>query len=334
MKIDSSVFVYPMSNLNKIDLEHPYIGGLCSALMSAKFNIVNYGKKSKIGIIDVINYKFDIIYLNWVEDIAKGKFGFFQFLFTIFFIYYSKILNKKIVWTHHNVHSHVGVNFFNTFMTNFLIRNSTHIVIHTEESKKYIDQKYWDKLHYFFHPITDFSDSILSSNKPYYDILMWGAVRQSKAIDTFLEYLEKHQLLEKIKIHIVGKIQDPILKQKILRFQSSSIVIEDRFVDTNELQVLHSNARFVIFSYAGSSVLNSGVVVKSLPMMTRIIGPNKGSFVDLNRLGLLEVYNVFQDVIEIILHYDKKKNNKGSIKDFCREHTWVKMGVFLDKTLK
>ncbi|WP_373941210.1 glycosyltransferase [Polaribacter sejongensis] len=302
------VYIYPMVSAVDLEVKHPYIFNLSNALKD-KFTICNYGRKTKAGIFDMYRYlgKTDIVYLNWIEDIGRGKLSYIQLFFFIVFIFMAKISGIKIIWTHHNVKSHYESSWMNVFLTKFLIKNVDKIVIHTKQSKKYISEQYWGKMIYFFHPITDLSKEIKKNKEVKYDILIWGGIRRSKGIEVFLKHLYTNPNYRNIKVKIVGKINEDKLKKEIKSFLTPNILLEDRFVEDDELQLLHSEAKFVLFPYTGESVLNSGVVVKSLPLKTRIIGPDKGAFKDLADLGLIDVYKEFSDILTILQKNVKKK---------------------------
>lgn len=324
------VYIYPMVSAADLEVKHPYVFNLSNALKD-KFTICNYGRKTKAGIFDMYGYlgKMDIVYLNWIEDIGRGKLSYIQLFFFIVFIFIAKISGIKIIWTHHNVKSHSASSWMNVFLTNFLIKRVDRIVIHSKQSKKYILEKYWDKMIYFFHPVTDLSKEIKEIKETKFDLLIWGGIRRSKGVEVFLKFLHNNSNYRNIKVKIVGKINDQELKKEIKSFLTPNILLEDRFVEDEELQSLHSEAKFILFPYTGESVLNSGVVVKSLPLKTRIIGPNKGAFKDLGDLDLIDVYNEFSDILNIL---DKEVNNK-SVDDFCNYFTWNNFGLFLKKEI-
>lgn len=324
-----------MSKAENIEQEHPYIANLSKVLLP-NFSVINYGKKSRVGFLDIFIYlrKTDIAYLNWIEDFANSKFATLRFSILFIILQILKLFKIRIVWTHHNLHSHKGKTFFNSVLTKLLIKQSTYIIIHTLESQKYIEERYWRKIHYFFHPITCIKDKDYSRNKEY-DILIWGSVRKSKGIEEFLKFSANSIYAKSIKIKIVGRIGDPRLREKIMIFKSKNIDIENRYVEDEELPALHAKARFVFFSYTGSSVLNSGVVTKSLPLDAHVLAPNKGSFVDLKNNGLIYTYETFEEALYIVSNYDKYKPlQKGAILDFCEKYSWTNFGNFLSTTLK
>jgi hypothetical protein len=269
-----------------------------------------------------------------VEDTGSGKLGTLKVVYFIFVALFFKLTGKKIVWTHHNIHSHSGPNFYNKFLSVFLMKNADLIVIHTLESKRYISETYWHKLRYFFHPITDYSrDDVVRNTAPRYDILMWGAIRRSKGVENFLKYLKEKTLLTQYSIHIIGKISDSKLKRELLQYaDNENIIIEDRFIETSELHKLHIEAKYIFFSYTGGSNLNSGVVVRSLPLGRTIICPDKGGFKDLYHNGLVETYTTYDDVLTIIK--SGKTIESSKIGKFCQEHTWEKFGEFLNSELR
>lgn len=315
-------------------LEHnPYVYNLAQSL-AKNFDIVNYGNNNIKGFLDIIPYFFktDIFFFNWIENISSKKNVFFMF-----FIFIAKLFGKKIVWTHHNVHSHYqDISSHNSYLIKALVQYSDYIIFHTKESYNILAIDQSDKrVLYFFHPFFELPTISTSSIQTYtYDLLIWGNVRKSKGIHSFLNDLSKTGNLNKLKIKIIGKFESEEYYNYFAKnYNLPNINIEDIFISSEDLNRLHAESRYVFFPYSGTSVLNSGALITSLPKLRPIIGPNKGAFKELSDLGLINTYEKSEDVINIV-----KSNNPYSIdykrlESFCNTHTWDKFSEFIAKKL-
>jgi hypothetical protein len=317
-----------------LQANNPYLYNLSKSLQK-NFEVVNYGQNIKGGILDIAKYfgKSDIFYFNWLENISKPK----ALVFAAF-TKLAKALGKKIVWTHHNVHSHYTRGQKSQFLIEFLIKNVDHIVIHTKESYNILGCSKSDpRVHYFFHPFFSGVSEISSGNvSPKYDLLIWGNVRRSKGVDQFLDYLKKTNKLNRYRILIIGKFEsDEYFSEIQASFQSNSIIIRNEFVSSSDLDQLHQQARYVFFPYTGSSVLNSGALITSIPKLVPIIGPNKGAFKELGELKLIETYENFENVTDLIESGNgSQAKNVEHVKQFCEQHSWELFADFLQKKIK
>lgn len=332
--MDNSIYMYPMRNVADLKAKNPYVFHLCSGLLCS-FKIVNYGKDITGGVLDVIKYfsKCSKLYFNWVESMPLTQVPFFLLIFLI-----SKIFGKRVIWTHHNVHPHKTNNIVSRFVIQLLIRYADFVVIHTRESLPLLtSRRNKDSIIYFFHPFFTeklFTGTEVSDDKEF-DLLIWGNVRKSKGVEGFLDYLKETNQLNRYKIKVIGKFESLEYYNAINQdYQSPNLYIENGFIGSDELQKYHQKSRFIFFPYTGSSVLNSGAVITSLPYNVPIIGPNVGAFKELGQLGYIYTYKSFSDVFK----YLETNNIEDSIAHeslhaFIQDHTWQKFGKYLKKHL-
>lgn len=311
----------------------PYMFNLTESLKN-HHTIVNYGIDTKYGILDCFKFFFksDILYFNWIEDISV-----FQIPFFILMLILTKFFKKKIVWTHHNVHPHRGRNFVSMIVMNLLQRCSDIIVIHTETSKEILGQNSRpSKVFYYFHPFFQQYYDNREIISPKYDLLIWGNVRKSKGVDVFLEYLDKNGLLDAFRIRIIGRFSDTEffhdLKKKLSMY--GNIEIDNEFVDDVKLKSLHMDSRYVLFIYTGTSVLNSGALIKSLPWGTSVIGPNAGAFKELAKDNAIFSYNDFGDIIELLQNKTQFVPNVSFLADKIENSSWNEFVIKLSQKLK
>lgn len=310
----------------------PYIYNLSTALLN-DFSVVNYGKPTTGGVLNIARYifKVDMLFFNWIEDISITRIPIFIFFYVI-----AKLFNKKIVWTHHNVHPHRSNGKDGFFLMKFLIKRADYIIIHTKESYPLLNAEENDKrILYYFHPFftQKINDQLPYKEKPV-DLLIWGNVRKSKGVDHFLDFLSKNNLLDEFKIKIVGKFEsDSYYQDVIKKYTCSNISIDNKFITNIELDDLHRECRYVFFPYTGTSVLNSGALITSFPKAAPIIGPNVGGFKELGELKLINIYNDFTDVVNILRQNKKFEIDNSAVREMVNRYTWAGLSKFLKDSL-
>lgn len=324
--------MYPMRSEHDLKIRNPYIFHLCGAL-AKHYNIVNYGKPTPGGPINILSYisQARIFYLNWVENSSGAKGIAFIAIF-----YFLKMLGKKVVWTHHNVHPHNQSSFICNSIIKLLTNKSDRIIIHTTESYQYLNlRKNNPRVFYFFHPF--FCENMIKSKAGtafQYDLLIWGNVRKSKGVDKFLQYLVENKLVDAFKVKIIGKFESTQYFEEFRkRFNSEFIDIQNQFLDEEMFSILHQTSRFIFFPYTGTSVLNSGALIKSLAMNTPIIGPNVGAFKEMADKGYIFKYHSFSEVVSLMKSGDRTAPDTGTLSRFIMEHSWTNFGHALRKNL-
>jgi beta-1,4-mannosyltransferase len=322
-----NVYIYPLTAFRHKLIPNPYLDNFMNALES-HFYFVNRKRPATSGIFDVIQYvnQIDYIFLNWVEDIPDKKGGITQMLFFILLIQLLKIRKIKIVWTLHNKMSHYKSNYrLKRFLFRFLFRKSDYIITHAREGILYAKEnklKDIGKMMYFPHPL---EKKFLSFSKnPTTDILIWGSIIPYKGIDKFLEYLHEHGLQNKYKIKIIGEIRPPAYQDKILTLCNENIEVVNRYIPEDELKQYIADSGIVLFTYAGDSVLSSGVLMDNLSYGAKLLAPCVGAFKDANVDGLIDTYVSYNDLIPLL---DKKsnsneRNNLDILSEFIDKSNW------------
>ncbi|QDH80804.1 glycosyltransferase [Echinicola soli] len=328
-----SVYVFPMRRREDLEKKSPYINHLTKYL-SERFKVINYGRKPKLGVMDIFfnSRKADIFMFNWAEN-KTGIQGWVLWLS----IHWLKLNSKKIVWTHHNVHPHKANSFVCRLLMDTIKDKSDKIIIHTQESKKHFTSREIGKMLYFFHPLFDRDPLFLEDQDvpKTTDILVWGRVRKSKGVDDFLQFMKERKLFEKYRVRVVGKFEEGTFPGYLREYSHDNLLLEDRFVTEEELNALHREAKFVFFPYTGSSVLNSGALISSIPRMTPIIGPRVGAFKELSDRKLIFSYDVMDDLENYLESAQavSPEENKAKVRAFFGEYTWSKFSEFLSHNL-
>lgn len=309
---------------------NPYLFNLSSSLQK-HFTIVNYNRPQKNSLSDLIRFFFqtDIFYFNWIENVASMP----GFIFLSIFLKMAKAFNKKVVWTHHNIHPHSANSNMGDKLIRLFASESDYVVTHTRLSAGLLKMNSSDsRLAYFFHPFfSQPRESAINTFKKY-DLLIWGNMRKSKGIDDFMEYLSQNSLLDKYRIKIIGKFESENYFEEFQSlYRGAYIEFENRYADTEELKTLHQQSKFVFFPYTGSSVLNSGALITSLPYGATIIGPRNGAFTEIGKAGLIHLYSDFKEVAEYIDNFSEDNTTDLSLlKQYCSAHTWDKFSEFIN----
>lgn len=319
-----ALFIYPRPKTN-LGGNNPYIKNLARHL-SEYFYIMNQKDEKGIDLLAMYKYFFrcHYYYLNWFENIPNYRYGQIKFILAVIFLFLTRIFpRKKIIWTHHNIQVHLNENQRTRFLKNFFLRNADLIIGHTSYSKELLAQyRKNNPVFNFFHPMQKCSSEPFTFHDKQYDILIWGKMSPYKGVLELLDYLQTRGKLNHYKVLIAGKFMQNYYYEKVRTYQSDNVIIENRYIEEQELVTLHKKARYVIFPYLLDSVLNSGAMAYTLEMKhPGIIGPNQGAFSDLAQKGLILTYNHYRDLTD---HIDNRRapSNVSLIDRFCREHTW------------
>ncbi|MCE6992752.1 glycosyltransferase [Dyadobacter sp. CY323] len=325
------VYLYPMRNLKDLEEKSPYMHNLSKGLVT-NFDVVNYGIPTRNGMLDVFKFftKADVLYFNWIENITWHQLPLLAALVVI-----SKIAGKKVIWTHHNVHPHKGDTWAGKLVVRVMKNWSSVIVFHTRESYNILSLTQEDKrILDYFHPFFEntFNGSALEIK---YDVLIWGNVRESKGVREFLDYLQIKKKTEHFNVKLIGKFSNDQFYYKLKEQYAAypNINIENEFVENGKLKTLHKQSRYVLFIYSGSSVLNSGALIKSIPWGTTVIGPNNAAFKELGERGVILTYNSFDDIIKILEDKEFNKIDKEAVAEMVRQYSWDDLGKKLSTLL-
>ncbi len=329
MKSAKRICIYPMRGKESLEKKSPYIYHLCEAILP-HFEIVNYGKNDGFSIRSLFKYFFqsDIFMFNWIENVAgKQRYLLVPLLFLI------KLFGKRIIWTHHNIHPHRAKSHGPNFTMNFMIRYADIVITHTSESQRHLNKRRGEIFN-FFHPF--FVNNILPKEKTdqaeiQYDLLIWGTYRESKGIDKFLDHLKNKNL--HYKVLMAGQFNTDSLYREYIEKYGDSITILNMYLEDKDLLKFHHSSRYIFFAYTGSSVLNSGALIRSLPYGTPIIGPDVGGFKELGESGYILNYKSFDD-IDNILKNNEIPSNLDQMNDLISKYNWSNFGIELASSIQ
>jgi beta-1,4-mannosyltransferase len=297
-------------------------------ILSEEFTVIN--KSTKLGMFDLFRKlpKCDIIYFNWIADLADKRLGYLQIPVLFFILVCSKILNIKIAWFIHNDVSHTPKNWF----AKKLIRRM--MMLFADVSFSHSNElsliKKLPEIKVFDHPMEelDMIDNIVS---PSYDALIWGSVSQYKGISEFVEFNAATEKLNEQCILIAGKFSSENLYKNIESLKKDNLEIVNKVVEEDELIDLFTRSRYIIFCYRSASVLSSAALCKTLSHGKTIIGPNIGAFKELGRKGLIYTYESFEELAEMLGRFKSSPEfiDQRLIKDYTQQTSWTSFKDFL-----
>jgi len=324
------IYIYPNTARTENTIPNPYLTNLVNSLKKY-YTFVNINHPSSIGIFDIIKYyrKLDYLMLNWIGNLPDNKSGLSQSIFLVVLLLITKTTKKSVIWTIHNKISHSESKLLiKKIIFKLMILLSDYIITHSKEGIEYLAELSPNKIYkvtYYPHPVNKLQ--IIKSKTIKYDILIWGTIIIYKGIDKFLEFLDKKHLLNKYKILIIGKSHSNEYFKKLLNYSNDRIIIKNRYVSEDELKVLISQSKLVLFTYNKSSVLSSGILMDTLSYGAKIIGPHSGAFKDLAEENLIATYKNFDNLLEIIdEEILNERTNTEKIRTFINNNTWSKFG--------
>lgn len=266
-----------------------YIDLLKEMLQNANFNINEYSK------LQLILKKTDFIVLNWIESQIQSKFILFSLVKFGLLYTYIILLNRRsnIIWIMHNKKPHDSNGFdyiLSKKIMDLLINKSKVIIIHSNESKKFLPNNpvILNKIIYIPHPNYCNSYGKILNNKTSdktLSIVFFGAINKYKNIDILIDVV-KDLYNYPIKLQIFGNGNSEIINQIKLKIKNvDNITGEFRFINDEEIPYIFSNTHIVVTPYDLNSSLNSGTNILAFSYAKTILGPYNGTLQDMNEIN-------------------------------------------------
>lgn len=321
MQNKKTLYLYPFTKATLRQGGNTYIPDLIQYL-SRHFKIAN--KQTSLGLLDVILKmpKCDVIYFNWVEDVADKKFGALQVALLSIILVFSKISNKKIVWFLHNNLSHKRKNQWLKKRVVTLMKNYADIVL--SHSKEAHIEGLKPKIQVFDHPVEAYKP--VQPAAPYtYDLLIWGTVSPYKGVNEFLLFNNNTPSLHQYKIMVAGKFVSQEYFEAIKKIKTANVFVENKILSEEELVQLFAESRYVLFTYNATSVLSSAALCKTLSYGKTIIGPNAGAFKELGSKGLIYNYTSFDELEHLLNNMQTSETDlvhSHKLQEYISTHSW------------
>jgi glycosyltransferase involved in cell wall biosynthesis len=330
------IYLYPITSRGEDISANPYISNLSDAIKSLG-EIININKPSGSGIFQMLFYfpKYNILFLNWIENLPDRKGGIIQSFLLFFLISLCRLTGKKVIWVMHNKVSHSKTNYrIKRILFKYLLRKSHLILTHSTEGIRYANSllsKPGNNIHYIPHPFARNCISTTNETHPKYDFLIWGSMVPYKAVDVFLNYLQESGQQDDFRIKIIGRFSSESYLEKVRNIAGKKTEIVNRFASNKELKELISMSRFVLFTYHDNSVLSSGALMDTICYGGNVIGPSTGAFADLAEEKLIFNYKTYADIPGFLKsnHHLKLKEVNLLRKEFINLNTWDSFGIKL-----
>jgi glycosyltransferase involved in cell wall biosynthesis len=322
------IYLYPISARNdKIVSFNPYTFDFVDYI-GEYYEVVNKNNPSGKGILNILWYlfKIDYVFLNWIENLPEKKAGTFQSLFFLTLVFFFRLTRVKIVWIMHNKLSHNKDHLFlKKIIFNTLISHADFIISHSNEGISYagsIKPGSEKRTHYFPHPVKD--RRMETNEEKQFDILIWGTLSPYKGILEFLRLLHEKDLQNKYTILVIGISTSKEYYDSLLQYTNDNITLKDDFLSDDILRSLINQSKIVLFTYAKSSILSSGVLMDSIGFGATVVGPYVGAFADLSKEGIISTYHDTVDLFAVIDGLIAKQENYDTpqIEDFLKANSW------------
>lgn len=334
--------VFPYLKLDAKVKANPYIHDFVRSLNDrSDSTVVNYPHKNPLLSILYPKRWGDVFIFNWFESIPDFKWGIFQSIIAVLFVLILSIFKKKIVWVLHNKMPHsVKHQGFKMYLMSFIAKRSTIIITHASDGVELVKKHFpssAQKIYYLDHPTKNRLDLREECSKVVYDLLIWGHISKYKGVFEFVDFIMNNQLYS-FRICILGKFptKELYLELKNKVQGNNNISIIDHSPSFEELGGYISRSSFVMAPYIPDSILSSGMLMDSLSMGAKVIGPHVGSFKDYANENRLRVYT-FDKFCDIPILLEKYKSTDVSIKsytEFLEENNWNRFADKLSNIIK
>lgn len=326
------VVVYPRNIVRNGLQENPYINDFILSLEQSGIVVTNRPHKNPLFSLLPKKRNCDAYIFHWLENVPDYKYGMVQMIAAICLLLHIKLMRKKLIWFLHNKQPHLLQHRCSkNLLIWFLLHLSDLIITHASEGIEVVEQRYKkaaSKTVFLHHPTKNRIDSfhIGKGNYPIQtDLLIWGNVNRYKGVIEFVRFAYEHQFPCRIKV--IGKCASEEIYEGLRLYANQQTTIENRSISFEELAEEVQKARYVLIPYAPETILSSGVLMDSLSLGARVIGPNVGSFRDYkqNPLVKVETFNSFNDILSI-LHRNNTPPDVESYKQFLNQYSWDEFG--------
>lgn len=244
-----------------------------------------------------------LVHLNWFENVDDSSYrsAARSFARKMLVLSVIRMSGKKLVWTMHNRASHEKrTGWFSRTITQYLIRWSHRIIIHSKKSQEIIGNQYPDAVHklvYLPHPdfIGTYGPPPPEADRPEglpLKLLFVGAVKPYKNIELLIKIAAEFK--DKVHITIAGKPNSSAYGQTIKQAAKAAgnVQLIPEFIPDHELPQLMEQCDLLVLPYDLNSSLNSGTVILAFSYKKTVICPAIGTIEDLG------------EAKEHVFHYD------------------------------
>jgi beta-1,4-mannosyltransferase len=325
------IFLYPQTPFGHTEGANDYMDRL-RALLDQPFRVIN--KPTRLGLIDLLRRlpQTDIVYLNWIEDLADKRFGYVQLALLLPLLLICRLCGKQVVWFVHNNVSHSPRHWRAKRYTVLLMKQFAHTVLaHAEEASRVSAGR---AVAVCDHPAPGFTP--LPPDEASWDLLIWGSVSPYKGVLEFVRLHAAHPELRGLKVLVAGKFSSAELFEAALAAAHPNLTLRNEMIPERELPRLLAQSRYVLFAYQAASVLGSAALSRTLAFGKTVIGPDCGAFRSLAARGLLYSYRNDEDLIALLsqLQAAPRFVEEAALRHYTGENSWSHFGVFLQAQLE
>tara|TARA_B100002052_G_C15872725_1_gene595482 strand:+ start:1298 stop:2347 length:1050 start_codon:yes stop_codon:yes gene_type:complete len=313
----------PVSNKN------PYQYLMMEGLKkNKKLHVITGFSSRYIGIIlSAIIFRPNYIHFDWINKYYLKKNAFISsiyipwFFFQIFFI--TKIMKINVVWTMHNLLPHDSKQIkINKYVQRFFINKCKWIRVFSHLTIPKVLEEYKIKnekilaipegsyVGYYPNNISEFEARKKMGLEKEKTFLYLGTIKPYKGITNLIKNFSKIRK-DNVKLIIAGKVTNSDYLYKINKCinNNSNIILINRFIKTDELQVFFNSADAVILPF--NNIENSGSAILAMGFAKVIICPNLGVLPNRLKKQTEFLYeNDFIMKIKKVLDTDKIKLSK------------------------
>jgi beta-1,4-mannosyltransferase len=327
-----SIYLYPITPYTFAVGANDYIIRKSNCL-NEEFSIINSG--TRIGLLDIVLkfFKTDILYFNWIEDVADKNFGYLQVALLFIILLCSRLLNKKVIWFVHNNVSHYPKNRkLKNLIRRMMAAFADKIFTHSHHLDLYNRLR---NISCFDHP-TEENQFVEEISEPEFDVLIWGSQSPYKGISDLLQYNRETKTMQNIRFLIAGEFPSSTFFAEVKALQEPNITIINRVIEDSELVDLFKKTRYVVFCYKKHSVLSSAALSKTLSFGKTIIGPSAGCFKELAEKELVLTYDSFEELNAILQQSlaSNKKIDQAKILSYIKANDWDHFKQFLVREIQ
>jgi len=295
---DFGILAWP-AYLNKAG--NPYNFLIYSNIEAKGFPVYEFSLDSKTVLKYCIFSKYKILHLHWpisnVLSVSRYLQAYRRLVTFYSFIIILKLLNKKIVWTVHNMEEHESTYpVLQTRLNNFLYKYVDGFISLNKSGVKIIKRKVFNierqKVFYIPHPHykgyyknlmnKDLVRKKLGIGEDKFVFLFLGQIRKYKNVTGLIEAFK--QLKDKNSILLIaGALHEELageLKEHLTNCED--IKLYNSFVKDDDLQIFLNAADLVVTPY--NKIFNSGSVFLNLSFNKPTLVPDVESLTELKNM--------------------------------------------------
>lgn len=340
------IVVYPQQLGNAGLQSNPYICDFVAAMTAAGAQVANGPARNPlIGMLPRC-LAGDALVLHWLENVPDYKHGAVQTVCALAMLAAARLTGHKVVWFLHNNRSHAASHQWQKrLITRALMRHSSLVVTHASQGLDALRSQCPERKGravWLHHPtknriaLARECRNAAAGGGPEADVLIWGTISPYKGVDQWLQYVVDHQL--PLRVRIVGHCGDAGLAGRIaeLARRAPAATFINRSITFDQLAAEVARARFVLVPYAAESVLSSGILMDSLSVGAKVIGPDVGSFRDYAAEPLLSVstFRSLADVARIVAEDGGQPADLDGYERFLDAHSWAHFAGQLTKLIE